>query len=138
MQLTLKKVISLVIIMTMLLSCFDNAMASQFNYKEIIKPQYEFARGVNDGLAAVKKDGKWGYIDVNGKVMIPFSYDIAYSFSEGYAVVGFIKEKREYEHNTEIIMSCGCIDMRGNNKQFTYSDYEGKSRNFENFYYTED
>lgn len=27
------------------------------------------------GLASVKKDGKWGVIDFNGKVVVPFIFD---------------------------------------------------------------
>jgi hypothetical protein len=48
-------------------------------------------------LAAVQKDGKWGYIDSSGKVAIPFYFDEALPFSEGCAAVrinkswGFIR-----------------------------------------------
>jgi hypothetical protein len=57
-------------------------------FTEIIAPQYEEVRQFADnGLAAVKKDGKWGYIDTTGAVVIPFQYNYAYSFSEGKAVV---------------------------------------------------
>jgi hypothetical protein len=36
-----------------------------------------------DGLAGVKKDGKWGFIDNLGKTKIPFKYDEAGFFNEG-------------------------------------------------------
>jgi hypothetical protein len=36
---------------------------------------------------AVKKDGKWGYIDKAGKVAIPYYFDEAFGFSEGLAPV---------------------------------------------------
>ena len=48
---------------------------------------YEDARPFADGWAAVKKDGKWGFIDVNGEVMIPFRFDDALSFSGHLAAV---------------------------------------------------
>jgi hypothetical protein len=35
------------------------------------------------GLAAVKKDGKYGYINTDGKTVIGFLYDRAYDFSNG-------------------------------------------------------
>ena len=38
-------------------------------------------------LAKVRKDGKWGYINTHGKVIIPFQYDFAWKFSNGLAMV---------------------------------------------------
>lgn len=40
-----------------------------------------------DGMCAVCKDGKWGYIDKEESVVIPYSYEEANSFSNGYAAV---------------------------------------------------
>ncbi len=48
---------------------------------EMAKPQYA------DGLLAVRKDGKWGYIDNNGNMVIEPQYDQAYNFTDGIAVV---------------------------------------------------
>ena len=41
-----------------------------------IKPQFEECCAFNNGLAGVKLNGKWGFIDRNCKVIIPFIYDI--------------------------------------------------------------
>ena len=38
-------------------------------------------------LAKAQKDGKWGFIDRSGKVVIPFKYDWALWFSEGLCAV---------------------------------------------------
>jgi len=49
---------------------------------------YQDARPFSDeGYAAVKKNGKWGFIDVNGDVMIHFVYDDALSFGQHLAAV---------------------------------------------------
>ena len=41
-----------------------------------------------DGLAMVKlENGKWGYIDENGEIAIPFKYYDAWNFNEGLAIV---------------------------------------------------
>jgi tetratricopeptide (TPR) repeat protein len=40
-----------------------------------------------NGWAAVMKNGKWGFIDANGKEQIPFSYDDARSFNGRLAAV---------------------------------------------------
>ena len=44
----------------------------------------------SEGLAAVKKDGKWGYINTKGEIAIPITIDTDYGvgrFSEGLAYV---------------------------------------------------
>ena len=41
----------------------------------------------SEGLASVKKDGKYGFIDTSGNTKIPFIYDEAYPFLEGLARV---------------------------------------------------
>ena len=51
----------------------------------------------SEGLAAVKKDGKWGYINTKGEVAIPITIDTQYSvgrFSEGLEYV--VDEERSY------------------------------------------
>ncbi|MCL2820191.1 MAG: WG repeat-containing protein [Oscillospiraceae bacterium] len=40
-----------------------------------------------EGYAAVKRNGKWGFIDVNGIVIIPFIFDDALSFGQHLAAV---------------------------------------------------
>ncbi|MDD1428759.1 WG repeat-containing protein [Dolichospermum sp. ST_sed9] len=44
-------------------------------------------RGFSEGLAAVNKVGKWGYINTSGKVVIPYQFDDVDSFQEGLANV---------------------------------------------------
>lgn len=52
-------------------------------------------------MAAVKLNGKAGFINTKGKEVIPFVYDDADSFSEGLAPVknnelwGFINKKKQ-------------------------------------------
>lgn len=54
-----------------------------------------------EGLLPVKMDGKWGYINTNGDIVIPCKYDYAFSFSEGLARIeqngriGFINTEGE-------------------------------------------
>jgi hypothetical protein len=62
----------------------------------------------SEGLARVELNGKWGYIDKEGKEVIPIKYDWARSFSEGLACVklngkwGYIdKEGKEYFENLQ-------------------------------------
>jgi len=60
------------------------------NNELLIPFAYDDANSFSEGLAAVKKSGKWGYIDKTGREAIPFIYDDAddaNSFSEGLAAV---------------------------------------------------
>lgn len=70
-------------------SSFAESYSDSIQYvsTEIIPPQYKDARNFSERLAAVKKDGKWGYINPVGDTVIDFQYDRAYSFSEGKALV---------------------------------------------------
>ena len=43
--------------------------------KTVIEAVYESACGFSEGFAAVKKDGKWGFINTSGKIVIPFKFD---------------------------------------------------------------
>ncbi len=43
--------------------------------------------GYNDGLAAVVYEGKWGFVNTKGEIVIPFEYEEVTSFSEGKAAV---------------------------------------------------
>ena len=40
-----------------------------------------------DELTAVKKDGKWGFVDTKGNVVIESKFDYAYDFEDGCALV---------------------------------------------------
>ena len=42
-----------------------------------------------DSLALVEKDGKLGYVDLNGRLVIPMYFEQAYNFSEGLACTRF-------------------------------------------------
>ena len=60
---------------------------------------YDEAMSFSSGLAAVKKDDKWGFIGTDGKVAIDLKYDAVSSFSDGLAKVekggkwGYINSK---------------------------------------------
>lgn len=48
---------------------------------------YQGIRNFSEGLAAVMKDYKWGFIDKEGNEVIPFKYDRVRDFHEGLAAV---------------------------------------------------
>ena len=56
----------------------------------VIEYEYSDARDFHEGLAAVKSNDAWGYIDNLGRIVVPFVHRIpeAGDFSEGLAFVG--------------------------------------------------
>lgn len=61
-------------------------------------------RKFSEGLAAIERNGKWGFVDKTGKEVIPSIYKDVGDFSEGYAQVqrtwdgqwGFIDKNGTY------------------------------------------
>ncbi len=70
------------------------------NNELLIPYAYDYAGAFREGLAKVKKDGKYGYIDKTGREVIPLIYYSAYDFIEGLARV-------------EKDGKCGYIDKTG-------------------------
>lgn len=56
--------------------------------KIVIAPAYEEAEFFSEGYGAVKKGGKYGYINKAGRVLIPFRFFVAKSFRVGYFAKG--------------------------------------------------
>lgn len=50
----------------------------------IIRPQFEEVEDFDeDGTAAAQLNEKWGFIDKEGRVLVPFKYESPVSFSGG-------------------------------------------------------
>jgi len=124
---TMKTVVGLVLTFVLITTMLPlDLYAGEFSYREIITPTYDDARTFSEGLAAVRKDGKWGYIDVNGNTVIDFKYDVAHSFSEGKAIVG-IRETWEYGDagDTYDVVVFGFIDKQNNYTPFKWDTLRG-------------
>ena len=48
--------------------------------KVFAKPKYDFISAFNEGMAVVRVDNKYGYIDKTGKEVVKPKYDEAYRF----------------------------------------------------------
>ena len=65
--------------------------SGKYGYKAngiwIIEPEYDRAEEFSESMAVVRKDGRYGYIDVSGRLVIPAKYQDAGAFSAGLAPV---------------------------------------------------
>ncbi|MEM8719709.1 MAG: WG repeat-containing protein [Cyanobacteria bacterium P01_G01_bin.39] len=112
----------------------------------VIKDDFESAHSFSNGLAAVKKYGKWGYIDKKGNEVIPFQYDDAWSFREGLAAVkqdtvlegdgkwGYIDKKGNeiipFKFNSSGEFYNGLLSV--SKKQYQYSKYSERKYGYVN------
>jgi len=55
--------------------------------KMAVKANYDYASEFSEGLARVGKNGKYGFVDEKGKVVVPIKYVAASNFNYGLAVV---------------------------------------------------
>ncbi len=71
-----------------LIFLFGNRLTTVNNdFLYTLKGQWDGAKDFSEHMAAVKQDGKWGFIDDEGNVVVEPKYDAANSFSEGLAAV---------------------------------------------------
>ena len=74
-----------------LVPCISNnkfGFADTRTHNVAIPCKYDFAFSFSDGLAQVKLNGKWGYINKSGTEITPIKYDDTCYFHDGLAAVG--------------------------------------------------
>jgi hypothetical protein len=74
-----------------------------------IPAQFDNAYDFFDGLAAVRMNNKWGYIDKSGNQIIPFQFSGAGSFESGLAAVK-IKDKWGYINQQGVMVIAASFD----------------------------
>jgi hypothetical protein len=83
---------------------------------EVFRIDWDEIRPNSEGLAAVRKDRKWGFVDRDGRVVIEPQYDSVTSFREGLA--GFELGREDVNLGSGLTWSrsgpCGFLDRSGN------------------------
>ena len=83
------KVFLSLLLMTFLIPYFHIKSEAIVTTEIVIPFQFQEARSFSDGMAAVKVDGMWGYIDRLGQLVIPYVYNFPVgNYSTGLAYVG--------------------------------------------------
>ena len=84
----MKNIRSYILVFVLLLAA-DNISAQKEKTKDKtgVTAKYDYAGPFCQGVARVKLDKKWGYIDTTGNVIIPPKYNEVENFSDGIARV---------------------------------------------------
>jgi hypothetical protein len=74
------------------LTPFYAASVHKYGYRdstgrEIVSPRYDLAYTCDEGMAAVKLNGKYGFLDGKGVEIVQPRYDFAWRFIGGFAAV---------------------------------------------------
>ena len=122
-----KRLLSAVLALTLLLGMMLlPASAISLNTKMVIDPVYEDAHRFTDGYAAVKLNGKWGYINDTGDMVIEAKYDWVGEFAEDVAVVAKLEECVTLEGVAEQVYVLYLVDASGKEVQlpsiYTYEN----------------
>ena len=79
----------------------------------IMAETFEDSGAFSEGLASVKKNGKWGYIDHAGNVVIPYQFEEAFDFDNGFAVVKMKGKQGVINRTGEIVVPCSYNVIEG-------------------------
>ena len=113
-----------------------NSQAVQFHYDYDYDDRDVWEKCFSEGLASVRKNGKYGYINKSGQVVIPFEYDWARPFNEGLAAVvkdgkgGYIDQSGQvvvpFEYDSATVFSEGLALVR-KDRGWGYIDKNGRT-----------
>ena len=84
----MNKMLCILIFSLLLFSCSDSEkVASKTEEKVAPKTEEKVAPKTEEKLAGVQVDGKWGYVNLMGEIVIKTQFEDAKGFSEGLAAV---------------------------------------------------
>lgn len=95
-----------IFIFLLLLTLIGNTTVLAAETKDITDkiPEYDYVESFSEGLAAARKNNRWGFINELGEVVIPFSYSEVSRFSEGLAVVRIDRRFGYINQNGDIVI----------------------------------
>lgn len=79
----------------------------------VIAPVFDLAENFQEGLAPVFLNGKWGYIDEAGRIVIRPQYEAAFNFLDGQAVAVFLTAPATGYSPSPPVMTRRWIDKQG-------------------------
>ena len=126
----MKKLTAILCLTAFLFTAFPfSADAADLSYKKVISAVYEDASVFSEGFAAVKKNGKWGYIDEAGKNLTEFKYDFCSVFAENKAIAGVLLSA-DAEKVGKGDWQFYIINTSGEEKPFMYGEEQYVAKGF--------
>lgn len=95
----------------------------EFKNEMVIEPQYDDAQRLCEGLWAVSKNGKWGFVDIFNDVIIPFEYDSVSNFINGYT---HVVKSVDVNNNDNFILDHNGKETSFRHEQLLDDQYRGK------------
>ena len=117
-----KRILALMIVLCLVVGISPITTATEMNYSIIIPTQYEEVSSFEEGYAAVKLNGKWGYINEAGEMVVEPKYDWAGNVSEGIAVTLVLGECEDGFGEIAHGYYAHLIDMNGMDKPLFWRD----------------
>ncbi len=113
----MKKKLALLIAITLIFASLSTGglhAAGRFTETELNFKSEDTVYNYSEGLARITIDGKNGYLDKNGKLVIDCKYDEAMDFSDGLACVGISDPSGKTNDWGQVVKLYGFIDKKGN------------------------
>lgn len=92
------------------------------NFKPITQPVYNWSGGIADGRILVRRGRRFGFLDRQGREVIPCQYDNARSFSHGRAAVQIGAKHGIIDTNGHIILPIDYDDRTPKGEKYAYHD----------------
>ena len=94
--------------------------------REISTDTYDKGYPFHEGLACVRRDGKYGYINPEGEVVIPFAFDDAAPFMEGLAYFATPQEYGFMDYSGTPVFTLDCDSVSSFQEGFAFFFKDGK------------
>jgi len=92
--------------------------------KEIVAPTYSrMGREFSSGYIPTALDSKWGFLDKEGNIAVPFEYDYTGEFEDGYATVTLKKKQGVMNDSRQIIVPIKFDHVRIETSKGMFSHY---------------
>lgn len=129
----MKRIFVILISIAFAVELFSQEKACQngkWGYKDngvwIIDAKYDSAQEFYNGMAAVRINGKWGYINSEGEQIVPFKFDYAGNFTSHLAPVMLMSKYGFIDRNGNMVIPYKYDNARSFQEGFAAVESNGK------------
>lgn len=113
----------------------NKILVDSISFKPISNKQYQDLRLFHNGLAGAKLNGKWGFINLYEKIVIPFKYNLVSDFKNGIALVSLGFNKTGYINiQGDVVIPLSFSGFRSENMRMQLGyKYDSSTKKFSNY-----